>query len=349
MIAVTDMTYRGLLDSAEKMPRRAAPLTMIDAGFFASLLTNFFSLQTCLVYGEVRNERERLVVLERPRDMVLAMMKGYLGWGLSLQYRDRIIRIFYEIDVSSVNRGQGFRPGDPGMVYGLRVKSRQADFHFTGLYCGQKFFALHGAEDLHPGICRAVLQTSQRRGKAGFRCSLERRNLSGRNDPLPRSLAREEIFCEYALSRKLTMTASGKNLQEDGGARLGNKMQARGGVTLNCKERASCRILGVYQRYDCWNSGSVAMTLSLRHRKLLRASVYYAPFFIEGKNTLYARVLPVKDAVSPGVFVRDSSHIAAGALTVDWRGMNLNGRYRIHFSGREVLSHQAEMLLSWSL
>ncbi len=346
---VIEKSFENILNHPEQSYNRLEPVAVTDAGACASVLMGLLCVQTYFVCTELSNETGCALYLRHPHYYTPLTLKEYYGWGVFMQYRDRFTRIFFELDLPFYRNQAGIRTADPGFVAGIDFNYSRAELYFTATWCGPSFFSYHGSPAITPGRSwQTGFTLKPAKGlKTGLKFSSEKRNAAGRTDLMPRSTIREGVFLDYRFTKRVSVYCSGKNLEEESGRGTEQKIQARMSLKMTLSAYVDLAAAGVYQYHDTGDSGSATLKITVKHKKLVRCSLLYAPYFICGKNTIYSRILPVPGAVSPGITVRQDSHIAAYQLRLDIKGFTLTGRHQIHSADFCILSHQAEILAGY--
>ncbi len=334
--------YRTLAGHLDRKNVRYEPVYLSDAGIFGSAALKNFFIQAYFIYSGTQNEDRRPVPIA-PSEGPLNEIIRYYALGVFAQYRDDYIRIYAEIDAPFADSTGKTKAGSPAVVAGAKITHRSLDVFFNTTWCGTSYFSLHGSPSIATGTtwqCGFTVRPA-RGFSAGFSCSSEKENRPGRGERLPRSVRREQVFCGWKRNRKAELSLRGGRVEEDGTGQE-KKLQAKIGLKFTVNDVFSFTVSGVYQSRGGEHSGSCPVKLDFSERRIFRASVYYSPYFIDGKNLVYARVLPVRDAVSPGLFIRDDSHIAAVQAGVSYRSLKISARYQVQFVENRVVSHQAE-------
>ncbi|HOS38232.1 MAG TPA: hypothetical protein PLG31_00760 [Spirochaetota bacterium] len=277
------------------------------------------------------------------------------GYGALAEYRDRFVRIFVEHDrTRRLLRGDDGARGETcgaGSVGGLQFrhplvslsiigKSTDADYYApfqssVGARSPEEAWFVNAAVELARGLA------------LGGAVSSQRPHLLAPGERECAAVIRERVSLRYIPSDRLSVELAGRRYEGRERGEEREREQAQGNALAWPWESCGVSARALFQRQDGreW-SDLLGGGIAVRWRRRVECALEYAKARIGGENRLYAVVSPLGGANIPGIFIEETSHVAAARLRITWPPVTLAARYLYQFTDEAPLRTRMEFFAS---
>lgn len=327
------------------------PAIINDAGMIVTMqMWKRVTLQAYSLYTDITRENDILYEWGRQADGD-GLLKHYLGLGLYAQYSDDYLRIYLESAFPCTWDKNGDTAYSFGCIFGLDFRMQGFECFFSGKHCTDEFYAPQGCySDLSGLQWRTGLFCDPVKNHTlGFQCSSERNSRPGRGEDLLKSAMREELSYALAYARDNELQLKGIHLEQDYGEGIEERYQTRIKSSIMCTENIMISIKGMYQNYAGSSAGMASLALVFSVKKIFKLQPVYTVVVTEDDERVYYSMLPSFDTVSPGMFVKETSHLAGLKCSISYKGLRFFAKYWAHVADLMVLSHHYEFFLEYRM
>lgn len=330
--------------------RHTEPVEINDYGCSIDLMAGeHMSIQCYFIYTNIRRDSHDILWNYAARGLLSYGDKAFYGYGLYAQYRDDYILIFFELGMSNRIVEYGWKKRktirDFGITYGFSFRHPAFRLSLTGKNTGKQFYSPyssgHGYAENAWTAELTIIPFPKLSLAAGF--FSEKKIYPSYNETYLPHNRREQISIAYRLPHKGIVRMQFYCLRKEKQNGHEQYLQLRTSVQYFINGSILLSLSGKAQKKDGKNySLSAGTGLGFTIWNFATIMFHYSRFFISRENYLYSAVSPCQGSITPGRFIKSSSNLAVGTITVRYKETALSVRYEHQFVLSGTIQHRIE-------
>jgi hypothetical protein len=347
----TELSFNSIIYRSNKDYLHTEPVEVNDYGCAADIrLGDHILLQTYFIYSDIRRNNKSILWNYGDRGTMACGDKAFYGYGLFAQYRDEYITIFFESGVPNrvVRNSDGKHENvrDYGLVYGIKFRHPVFSLSLTGKNTGKTFYSPYssgnGSAENAWMANMSVTPLKKLTVGAGF---FGERNISpAYNESYLRSIRLEKAYLQYRLQTRGRVLLKFIRLESVKQSGIERYLQLVSSIKYYINDSVLLSLSGKAQKKDsgiC--SASVNTGIGFTMWNYFTFMMYFSRYFISNKNYLYSTVVPNTDAITSGSFIKTSSNVLTGKVSVRYRDAVISVRYEHQFFEGRSIQHRVDL------
>jgi hypothetical protein len=346
----TNISFNTIASRTAKDYRHAEPVQINDYGCSVDCKAGeHISIQCYFIYTNIRRDSHDIVWNYDSRGFLSYGDKAFYGYGLYAHYRDDYILIFCELGMPGRIVEYEWKKrktiGDFGVAYGFSFRHPAFRLSLTGKNTGKQFYSPyssgHGYAENAWSAELSVIPFPKLSLSAGF-FSEKKISPSYNETYLPHN-RREQVSIAYRLPHKGVVRMQFYCLRKEKQYGHEQYLQLRASVRYFINGSILLSLSGKAQKRNRKNySTSAEAGLGFTIWNFATIALHYSRFFISGENYLYSAMSPCQGSITPGRFIKSSSNVAVGTITVRYKETALSARYEHQFTRSGTIQHRIE-------